>query len=296
MASQRLLSHSISFSGAGFLGCYHLGVANCLIKYGILNKNTLLLGSSAGSIVASGISAGVSPGDGMNIIIECVKRVRHSGGLLDTLRPGLSLVDEIESLLLDAMLKACNYDNEYFMHRIQHGKLLHIYLTNPLKSFPHTKSSSFCVNYYRDFKDVVAASMLSSFIPGVTGPLLGVFDPKNTTIRNSYRKIQTLLNRESLKTELYWDGGISAMFPKKNESTIIISPLSGDFSPNLFISPKLTTDSKLIQYQGFRVGITQENITSLHRMIISSDLKELENRFHSGYDDAKRFLNTQNMI
>ena len=61
---------SIYFKGSGFLGCYQIGVADCLIKNGILlapgkapkeehtlqsnKERPILIGSSAGSLVATG--------------------------------------------------------------------------------------------------------------------------------------------------------------------------------------------------------------------------------------------------
>jgi len=92
---------SISFSGAGFLGCYHVGVAACLLKHGLLlkpmerisdNDNArlppILTGVSAGSLICASLSAGVSTDDAMDLNITLAKRTNNAGGAMDVLRPG----------------------------------------------------------------------------------------------------------------------------------------------------------------------------------------------------------------
>jgi predicted acylesterase/phospholipase RssA len=114
-------SSSFGFSGAGFLTCYHLGVAECLLKHGHLlqrgqlptsksndtttvtvtvtdtdnnnNKDTMmsspmLTGVSGGALVAAAVSIGIRPEDGMNAMAEIVRRTRSVGGMMDHLRPG----------------------------------------------------------------------------------------------------------------------------------------------------------------------------------------------------------------
>ena len=92
---------SFGFSGAGFLACYHLGVAQCLVKHGILlqpgrlssenniQNSPVLTGVSGGALVAAAVSAGIDlEQDGMNACLEIAKRTRAAGGLLDALYPG----------------------------------------------------------------------------------------------------------------------------------------------------------------------------------------------------------------
>jgi len=92
---------SFGFSGAGFLTCYHLGVAECLLQRGALNlfhedpandgrghNPVIVTGVSGGALVATAISIGIQPTDGMNIMIDVAEHARRSGGLLDHLKPG----------------------------------------------------------------------------------------------------------------------------------------------------------------------------------------------------------------
>jgi hypothetical protein len=116
---------SIAFSGAGFLTSYHLGVAECLLKHGVIldsgsndaidsssspssssscakrlrplltsysstshTGNTILSGVSGGALVAASICLSIRPEDGMTATIEIAQNARKVGGLLDHLHPG----------------------------------------------------------------------------------------------------------------------------------------------------------------------------------------------------------------
>mmetsp|Transcript_659 Transcript_659/g.1594 ORF Transcript_659/g.1594 Transcript_659/m.1594 type:complete len:421 (-) Transcript_659:1187-2449(-) len=220
---------SIGFSGAGFLGCYHVGVAACLQRHGWLgldysaNRRTttiqpttikplvpLLTGVSAGSMIAAATAAGVAPEpDGMDVVLTAARRTRELSKksqlpTFDALTPGYSLIDAVEGTFREAIVKALggslpsqsqqqNRDYDYtleslydidpqlFQRRFPMGSL-RIGLTDKralLSSFPPPSPLSSVptayryVDSYRNVEDVVAACMLSSYIPGVTGPLLG---------------------------------------------------------------------------------------------------------------------------
>lgn len=53
---------SFSFSGCGFLGLYHFGVASCLREYAPINHTTKFLGASAGSLAALALACDVPLG------------------------------------------------------------------------------------------------------------------------------------------------------------------------------------------------------------------------------------------
>ena len=87
---------SLGFSGAGFLTCYHLGVAQCLLKQGVLLKQgerpsnnhatPRLTGVSGGALTSAALVAGVDPDDGMQVILKVTNQTRQ--GTLDALTPG----------------------------------------------------------------------------------------------------------------------------------------------------------------------------------------------------------------
>jgi Patatin-like phospholipase len=199
---------SIGFSGAGFLAAYHLGVAACLLKYDVLppagvkyesDKDLTgdctifaaspfendyhkkrypwlpLTGVSAGAIVASAILAGVHPERGMDAILQVAGQARNAGRW-DSFTPGFSLVDAFEHHLSTLLREATYHDEEFLLkHRYDDGRLLRIGLTDR-RIFPPMgqNPAAIChVRRYGGYADVIAACILSSYVPGITGPIFG---------------------------------------------------------------------------------------------------------------------------
>jgi len=298
-ATKRRLLGSISFSGAGFLGCYHMGAARALLgqgyllrpgdcpspdggedaaassssassttSYPALKSPPILTGVSAGSIVSAALSAGVQPDDGMDTLLQIAKRTRDKGGALDVLRPGFSLVDQVEDLLLLSMKRALggtgeigsDYDKELWTKRIAGGKLLRIGLTDyrlftPAGVARDIPEAYRYVDQYRDVDDVVAACILSSYIPGATGTLRGAQCPMNASVRNSWARVHEMERLGYVKDGKtgkpvkaaesdepgdlhYWDGGLADVFPTIDDGTLIVSPINGHYT-NPSISPTI---------------------------------------------------------
>ncbi|KAL3826779.1 hypothetical protein ACHAXA_000605 [Cyclostephanos tholiformis] len=195
---------SYGFSGAGFLGCYHVGVASCLRKHGHLpipsdaidgggcggggmHPRPRLTGVSAGSMIAAAISVGVIPDpDGMEVVLEASRKTREMSRMsLDALTPGLSLIDAVEGPLRNAMARALggrcddggmirDVDPELFGRRVPEGHL-RIGLTHGgglwTMNRERFRDSYRYVESFRDAEDVISCCVLSSYIPGFTGPL-----------------------------------------------------------------------------------------------------------------------------
>jgi len=319
---------SIGFSGAGFLGCYHVGVAACLKRQGWLglddaNHHTttnepttikplvpLLTGVSAGSMVAAATAAGIEPEpDGMDVVLTAARRTRELSTksqlpTFDALTPGYSLIDAVEGSFREAIVKAlggtlplqsqqqqhdygCSVDSLYdidpelFQRRFPNGSL-RIGLTDKralLSSFPPPSPLSSLpkayryVDSYRNAEDVVAACMLSSYVPGVTGPLFNVKDGKagNDAMKRASRQLREMTRLGLVKdgrtgvppteseiessrhdeeddSTQYWDGGIADVFPTFDDNTIIVSPINGMYS-NPAICPALQQSNE-VENQG----------------------------------------------
>lgn len=162
----------------------------------------LLTGVSAGSMISAAIVVGVDPEvDGMEIVLEAARRTRKLSQQfsttipLDALTPGLSLIDQVEGPFREALVKAMggycimddvtgkitphDIDPEIFARRVHPG-LLRIGLTDkrglwptPIGTLRQRFMDSYCyVDSYRDIEDVIACSMLSSYVPGLTGSLV----------------------------------------------------------------------------------------------------------------------------
>jgi len=334
----RFLS-SISFSGSGFLCSYHLGVASCLIGQNILpsfeteegeayssslsSPRTIICGSSAGSMIASAIASGVHTDDGMNILLKIAKKTRESCGFLNFLTPGFSLIDQAAPLLFTAIKNATNSDKELLLNRLQHIKP-RIALTHPKTYLNPMRSNMDAYRYvdeFNDIKDLVASSILSSYIPGCTGPLL--LNRENNAVTRSFERFR----KHSIKVkdgnfhhaidldsdfergnsdisvgdgrlmDIYWDGGLSNMWPVVDKSTLVVSPLTGIFSPNTAITPTPTTANMLTVRRTNTASceISRKNIEASMKMVLSPDDHLLEEWFSSGYDDASLLLRKNNM-
>jgi len=61
---------NISFSGCGFLGIYHIGVASCLKTYAPYLLENKICGSSAGAISACCLLCDIPLGKFLNVFIN----------------------------------------------------------------------------------------------------------------------------------------------------------------------------------------------------------------------------------
>ena len=194
-AALRHLS-SISFSGAGSLTIYHLGVAQCLIENGILSLDppndtgrcdatTILTGVSGGALVASALVCGISPERSVEVILEVAAKTRQQ--IFNIYHPGYSLIDVVEQNLLK--LLNSDMDADQFQERLKGGRL-RIGLTDG-RVFPplgHNPEAYRYIDSFQSVEEIVAACVLSSYIPGATGPLLSS-SVMNPAVRRSQPNI-----------------------------------------------------------------------------------------------------------
>lgn len=359
--SKSLSSPSFGFSGAGFLVCYHIGVVACLMEHGLLLlPNQILTGCSGGALTTAAIYAGVTPEDGMNCILQIAKKTREAGGMLDALMPGFSLVDQIEQLFLLEMKLALggsraihpssgcvegdDYDNELLLRRMQGGRLMRVGLADRrvFPPFGYNEKAYCYVDQYRDVEDVMAACILSSYVPGFTGPALGSKHTGNGAVDRASQRLKEMVDlqfvksgitgqpvcdtavvhKEQTKTtfeknndaaddvrEIYWDGGLVNMYPVVDESTVVVTPVIGDFHPNRAIMPKRDIEDA---FQGYglarnifptsfqeshrtKIHLCKDNLFAIRQMALSSDDAVLQERFIQGFDDAKRFIDKHNL-
>jgi hypothetical protein len=306
MAAPRQIT-SLGFSGAGFLACYHLGVAKCLMDQGILHKRGVLArgddgenkqntssialtGVSAGAIISAAVIAGVCPEQGMDAVMAVSRRTRDTGGYLDTLSPNCSLVDVMEEHLGRLIRESVYEDEEYFLQRIHNnnsntntatggggGSLLRIGLTDR-RVFPpvgQNPRAACYIDTFRSIDDVLAACILSSYVPGVTGPAWGNLDGRYSAVTRASKLLTEMIQLGHVKKantgepltlsapvpsatenendnnrgssgdvrEICWDGGLVDAFPCIDKNTVIVTPLAVDVFPNASINPSIRYDS-----------------------------------------------------
>ena len=222
---------SIGFSGAGFLIAYHLGVAACFHDQQLLclplrdsngststdgsrhhkhnenpphrrRRHVKFTGVSAGSIVAASLLANVDPAtDGMNAVMQISRTTRDRARSLDALQPGFSLIDVVESVLKPLLHNATKDDPEWFLQRINTQGLLRVGLTDR-RVFPpigYNPNAFLYVDRFRCLDDIVSACILSSYIPGLTGPALGNMALKNHAVTRAAQRVDDMIRDGCVK-------------------------------------------------------------------------------------------------
>lgn len=111
-------------------------------------------------------------------------------------------MDQVEQRLLQEMKDAVGHDDELLLRRVQ-GGILRIGLTNRWTKPTYLRNpKAYCyVDQYRDAEDIVAACMLSSFVPGVTSTLTG----SSTAIVNASKRMREMVELGFVKKTSYPD-------------------------------------------------------------------------------------------
>ncbi|XP_077213865.1 acyl transferase/acyl hydrolase/lysophospholipase superfamily protein isoform X1 [Tasmannia lanceolata] len=142
-------SPGFSFSAAGLLLPYHLGVAQFLIENGYIKETTPLSGSSAGAIACAVIASGHS----MQYALEATKVLAEDCRVKGTaFRLGAVLKDALERLLPDDI------------HARSSGRV-RVAITQIL-----WRPMGLLVDQFESKEDLINALVTSSFIPGYLAP------------------------------------------------------------------------------------------------------------------------------
>ncbi|KAH7299300.1 hypothetical protein KP509_24G004200 [Ceratopteris richardii] len=138
-----------SFSAAGLLFPYHLGVGKCLIEHGYITEKTSLSGSSAGAIVCAVIASGLSMEDAMLATKELASDCRKNG----------------TAFRLGAVLRRCLEDCLPEDAHCRSSGRIRVAVTQLFQS-----PRALLVEHFFSKKDLIDALLTSSFIPGYLAP------------------------------------------------------------------------------------------------------------------------------
>lgn len=142
-------SPGFSFSAAGLLFPYHIGVAQLLIEKGYIKETTPLAGSSAGAVVCAAIASGSS----MEEALKATKILAEDCRLRGTaFRLGAVLKDVLDQFLPDDA------------HIRSNGRV-RVAVTEIL-----WKPRGLLVDQFDSKEDLINAVFTSSFIPGYLAP------------------------------------------------------------------------------------------------------------------------------
>jgi hypothetical protein len=144
-----ITSPGFSFSAAGLLFPYHLGVAQCLIEKGYLTENTPLAGSSAGAIVCAVIASGESMKEALRATKVLAEDCRSNG---TAFRLGAVLRGVLEKFLPDDV-------------HIKASGRIRVAITQVFRS-----PIALLIDQFDSKEDLINAVITSSFIPGYLAP------------------------------------------------------------------------------------------------------------------------------
>ncbi|EOA38013.1 hypothetical protein CARUB_v10009483mg [Capsella rubella] len=144
-----ITSPGFSFSAAGLLFPYHLGVAQLLIEKGYIKETTPLAGSSAGAIVCAVITSGASMQEALEATKELAADCRRNG---TAFRLGAVLRESMERLLPDDI------------HIRSNGRI-RVAITRVF-----WRPRGLLVDQFDSKSDLIDAIFTSSFIPGYLAP------------------------------------------------------------------------------------------------------------------------------
>ena len=173
------------------------------------------------------------------------------------------------------------------------------------------------VDEYRSIDDVVAACVLSSYVPGVTGPTWGSWDERHTAILRAARRIQEMVQAGCVKKgatgeplrlsevsadlrELYWDGGLVNAFPIFDQDTIIVTPIAADFR-NLSINPSIEYCDKGLSVRKWpanpttKLHMTTSNLHTFQSLLLNTEPDNLQYFYARGYDNCLAFLDKHSL-
>ncbi|XP_066111904.1 1-acylglycerol-3-phosphate O-acyltransferase PNPLA3 isoform X1 [Saccopteryx bilineata] len=241
---------SLSFSGCGFLGFYHIGATRCLSERAphLLRDARMFFGASAGALHCVTFLAGIPLDRTLQILTDLVRNARSRN--IGVLHPSFNLGRYLRESLhrhLPANI-----------HQLISGKIC-ISLTRV------SDWENVLVSDFQSKEEVVDALLCSSFIPFFCG-----FIPP------SFRGMR------------YVDGGASDNMPSFDaRTTITVSPFYGehDISPKVKSMNFLSVD-----VTNLNLCLCSENLYLFSRALFPPDVKVLGEICLRGYLDAVRFL------
>ncbi|XP_045635743.1 1-acylglycerol-3-phosphate O-acyltransferase PNPLA3 isoform X2 [Ursus americanus] len=241
---------SLSFSGCGFLGFYHIGATRCLSEHAphIVRDARMLFGASAGALHGVALLSGLSLDLITHTLMDLAQRARSRN--IGILHPSFNV-----GRYLQKSLQRHLPDN---VHKMVSGKMF-ISLTRV------SDGENVLVSDFQSKDEVVDALLCSSFIPFFSG-----------IIPPSFRGVR------------YMDGGASDNVPFFDaKTTITVSPFYGEYD---ICPKVKSTNFLHVDLTKLSLRLCSENVYLLIRALFPPDLKVLGEICLRGYLDALRFL------
>ncbi len=209
----------LSLSGAGFLGTWHLGVADALLRFGAARAATIA-GASAGALVGAVLTTDTPLSSARAVLRSLVATARDAP--MGILTPGGSILEGVREQLDEHL--------PHDAHALASGRL-HIALTSVRASDGWNPLSADRIRYVSEFgsrDELIHLLCASSDIPGITARLGG---RSGARLRRDVRQRRGLLQRLLRRDDV--DGGMIDLFPDPWRTP----PGEPQPSPTWFVSP-----------------------------------------------------------
>ena len=276
---------NLSFSGCGFLGIYHLGVATCFKTFAphVLKTKALypqvqqtlispfqISGSSAGSCVALALVLDSDLADIASDLLAGSKLAR--AGLLATFPPSFNSQEWIRENLernlpenaYQLVSNSVSVQFSLWRRDPQVSGRLHVSLTRVCDG------RNVILNTFHSNQELIEAILGSCFIPCFSGLV--------TPTCGGVRVV---------------DGGYTSNVPVLDQNTITVSPLSGDADicpqHNLLTSLTLNFGSSKLEVSG-------QNLLSLIHILLPPSEEVLSAYCRQGFQDTLRFLQSRHLV
>ena len=238
----------------------------------------------------------------MDIVLGLATSARQKP--LNALTPGFSLIDGLEPDLRKVLQQAQDRDPSAFGRRLSSGHI-RVTLTTPSPAFIATGlEATRIVDEFDSAEHLVAACILSSWVPAITGPLRPAADSAvgraAQTMATSWGVKRCLSDSPTLEPVAqkskeegsFIDGGLSAMWPSADAATVLVSPLAirAPQSTSGVICPPAEFRRQVYGGQGVWVDASLANLSRASQMTWSPTETELQGWFRQGHDDATRFV------
>ncbi|VDO99348.1 unnamed protein product [Soboliphyme baturini] len=281
---------NISFSGCGFLGIYHIGVASAIKEYApdICGK---LCGASAGAIAASALLCDCLGKSRHNILLyyccfqmlgQAVTYVCHGSELISVLFIpffNFCCLDHVSSRFLSVAIEARSRALGPLHPSFDLVKIVRDGLTKGLPENAHklatgrlfvsltrlSDGANVLASEFDTKEELIEAIICSMFIPLYSGAIPPCY-----------------------KGTHFIDGGWSNNLPVLDENTVTVSPFSGEAD----ICPLDSDSSFLMSFdiKNTNIRFTCENFHRLSVALLPPHPEVLSKMCRQGFQDALRFL------
>ncbi|XP_022643638.1 patatin-like phospholipase domain-containing protein 2 [Varroa jacobsoni] len=244
----------LSFSGCGFLGIYHVGVASAFREYAPQLVKSKVVGASSGALTACCLVNDLPFDVAVTSILRMATQSRRRA--LGPFHPSFNIND----ILFEDLGKMLPDDAH-----IRSTDRLHISVTKM------STMENRIITQFKTRQDLIRTLMASCFIPVFSGYFAPILEGG----------------------ERYIDGGFSCNLKVYDDSTITVSPFSGESD----ICPQDESfNLACVHISNTSIAVSPANLYRIKRILFAPHPDVLSKMCQQGFDDGIKYLKRQQLI